>query len=119
MSNPCPEILQSAELQVALGKGKRERHYGKNHFLNQFIKLFSSNVESSWQQNREMAYSDAGHQVTYPVPRKMWSTTHGPGVSTMKPQVTERKLLLLTSIWLHSNTFIFKRSGVLHTENIG
>lgn len=62
MSNPCPEILQSAKLQVSLGKGKRERHYGTNHFLNQFIKLVSSNVDSSWQQNREMAYSDAGHK---------------------------------------------------------
>lgn len=64
MSNLCPEIIQSAQLQVALGKEKRERHYGTNHFLNQFIKLVSSNIHSSWQRNREMAHSDASHQVT-------------------------------------------------------
>lgn len=54
-------------------------------------------------------YSYAGHQVTYAIPREMWSTIHGPGVSTMEPQVTERKLLLLTAIWLHSNTDSFSR----------
>lgn len=118
MSNPCPKILQSAQLQVALGEGKRERHYGTNHFLNQFLKLVSCNVDSSWQRNRDgiLRGRTSSH---YPVPREMWSTTHGPGVSTMKPQVTERMLLFLTSAWLHSNRFIFKRSGILHTKNTG
>lgn len=45
----------------------------------------------------------------YPVPTEMWSTTHGPGVSTMKPQVTGRMLLFLTSAWLHSNRDSFSR----------
>lgn len=93
MSNPCPEILQSAQLQLALGKGKRRKALWYKALFKLAHQINFQFTAAGSKRERERTQMQAIKSFLSLL------TNCGPlhislGVSTTKPELIEKLLLL-------------------------
>lgn len=112
MSNPCPEILQSAQLQVALGKGKRRKAFWYKALFKLAHQINFQFPAAGSKRERERTQMRAIESLLALL------TTHQPRCEHHKTtKLPTRSYWHRTRLFIQEYRFNYEQFGSLHIEH--